>query len=236
MHNLRWLCLIYNPQFSWWSASQLNPHPRLQLWRGQTFSQQTGGTIHSEQMYSYMKIIFEHMLTSWMKTWQMNLLPPENYIWACATQLEENLVDGFTTAWMACGHIYQSAELSWNISAVTKLASCLSHVNQRVLPMKLQNVTASFHTFGGVGRVLGVVGHENVRYSFPPLSSTLWWWNGPLKAPRYHRHPRRSHVTCNPSRSRSSLFVRHARTAPFPLESSHSDAVSNCSISHSVFK
>ena len=144
INNFSWISYLRT------SASQLNPHPRLQLWRGQTFSQQTGGTIHSEQMYSYMKIIFEHMLTSWMKTWQMNLLPPENYIWACATQLEENLVDGFTTAWMACGHIYQSAELSWNISAVTKLASCLSHVNQRVLPMKLQNVTASFHTFGGV--------------------------------------------------------------------------------------
>jgi hypothetical protein len=33
---------------------------------------------------------------------------------------------------------------------VTKLASCLSHVNQCVLPMKLQNMTGMFHTFGSV--------------------------------------------------------------------------------------
>ena len=101
-------------------------------------------------IYYHLKIIFEHVLSSWKKTWWMDQQLPKDYIGACAKKLKENLVDGFTTAWMACRHIWQSAELSWNISAVTKLASCLSHVNQCVLPMKLQNVTATFHTFGGV--------------------------------------------------------------------------------------
>ena len=42
---------------------------------------------------------------SFDETWKMDLLLPEDYIWACATQLKENLMDGFTTTWMACRHM-----------------------------------------------------------------------------------------------------------------------------------
>jgi len=44
----------------------------------------------------------------------------------------------------------QPANLTSNLSAGIELAPYLTHVHQHMFPMELRNVTARYHTFGGV--------------------------------------------------------------------------------------
>ena len=60
----------------------------------------------------------------------MDLLPPEYYIWACTKQLKESLVDGFTTAWMACRHMKY---LSCDEAGFMSLSCELMHITYETL-------------------------------------------------------------------------------------------------------